>query len=50
MIPYLHALFIQRHGMISALMKYGRSERQSLCNSSDLCKVYGYNSDGVDTD
>ena len=24
MIPYFHALFIQRHGMISALMIYGR--------------------------
>ena len=23
MIPYFHALFIQRHGMISALMIYG---------------------------
>ena len=25
MIPYFHALFIQRHGMISALMIYGHS-------------------------
>ena len=24
MIPYFQALFIQRHGMISALMIYGR--------------------------
>ena len=29
MIPYFHALFIQRHGMISALMIYGQAGLQS---------------------
>ena len=27
MIPYFHVLFIQRHGMISALMIYGLFEK-----------------------
>ena len=31
MIPYFHALFIQRHGMISALMIYGRFDTVSSC-------------------
>ena len=31
-------------------IQIGSSERQSLGNSSVLGKVYGYNSDGVDTD
>ena len=30
MIPYFQALFIQRHGMISALMIYGRSAFRPL--------------------
>ena len=30
MIPYLQALFMQRHGMISALMIYGL-QRRTLC-------------------
>ena len=30
MIPYFHALFIQRHGMISALMIYGRTDKLNL--------------------
>ena len=31
-------------------IQIGSSKRQSLGNSSVLGKVYGYNSDGVDTD
>ena len=31
MIPYFHALFIQRHGMISALMIYSPLRLKKVC-------------------
>ena len=44
MIPYFHALFIQRHGMISALMIYGHSGKSRTIlesnNASGVRKVH----------
>ena len=39
MIPYFHALFIQRHGVISALMIYGRKigDSNQLLSSAYHC-------------
>ena len=39
MIPYFHALFIQRHGMISALMIYGPLQ---ACLRNDLIIMQYY--------
>ena len=35
MIPYFHALLIQRHGMISALMIYGRADPEGGTGRAD---------------
>ena len=41
MIPYFHALLIQRHGMISALMIYGRKNLATKkCGSALICECF----------
>ena len=36
MIPYFHALFIQRHGMISAQMIYGHHTYRDIASSGQF--------------